>query len=137
MTDTELSSLESAAKAATPGPWRTAKAEFLENADIVRTAWKTTNPKVCDHILFDNCCFGKDRRGHIRLFESSGQQWRENAAFIAAANPAAILSLVAELRQAKAERDWLADYIATLTGKKSYNTKEHWIKAAKEATCQK
>ena len=49
----------------------------------------------------------------------------------------AILLLVAELRQTRAEMDWIADYIATLTGKKSYNTKEHWIKAAKEAVCQK
>lgn len=59
------------------------------------------------------------------------------SAFIAAANPATIIDLITELRQTKAERDWLADYIAILTGQKSYNRKEHWIKAAKEAVCQK
>ncbi len=33
-----------------------------------------------------------------------------NAAFIAAANPSAVLELIAELRQARAERDWLAHH---------------------------
>lgn len=66
--------------------------------------------------------------------DSIAHAFLENdAVFIAAASPDTIFRLVSEIRQARAERDWLADYIATLTGKKSYNTKEHWIKAARDA----
>ena len=97
MTDAELSALEAAAKAATPGPWE------YDDADEDMAALGAENQRVKD------------------------------AAYIAAANPSVILSLIAELRQTRAERDWLADYISILTGKKSYNTKESWLKAAKEA----
>lgn len=68
------------------------------------------------------------------------------AAFIAAANPAAILELIAELRQAKAERDWIIEQIENgwpcpptsdeFVGDcdKEMSCKDCWIKAAKEAT---
>ena len=119
MTDTELSSLEAAAKAATPGPWHIKRGYCLyDSRDMhIVSAWENYS-------------------GSLGLTIDSDEAMA-NAKFLEATNPAAILSLVAELRQAKAERDWLADHIATLLGQKSYNRKEHWIKAAKEATCQK
>lgn len=78
MTDVELSALEAAAKAATPGPWYS-----YSDGSLV---WEhERNPSVC-----------------LRFYKN-------NAAFIAAANPAAVLELIAELRQTRAERDWLAE----------------------------
>lgn len=77
---------------------------------------------------------------------------RQNMAFIATANPAAILELIAELRQTKAERDWLAKQLENqaICLKKEYSddelcrlhscfcykieTKTAWLEAAKEAT---
>ena len=71
MTDTELSSLEAAAKAATPGPWNTKEGpDFSE-------------------------IFAHDK--NIALIGSQ----HADAAYIAAANPASILELVQELKQAK------------------------------------
>lgn len=123
MTDAELSALEAAAKAATPGPWynigcSTIKSE-ITHSDIV-------NDEDCFLIKDDDC------------------------AFIAAANPSAVLDLIAELRQARRERDWLAKYIAGLKcpeiaqfvscdfAPRGSTPKciECWLKEAKEATCK-
>jgi len=43
-------------------------------------------------------------------------QVRDDAAYIAAVSPDAVLELIAELRKARAERDWLANDIATKDG---------------------
>ena len=92
---TNLDKLEALAKAATPGPW-----EDLSN-----------HP---DH-LCGTINKGKKHIAGCSWFET----WREeqhvsveealaNAAYIAAANPTTMLELVAELREARRERDWLA-----------------------------
>lgn len=72
MTDTELYALESAAKAATPGPW---KHYVDQGCNGVLASGKVILPIL--HISPENC------------------------AYIAAANPAVVLELIAELRQAK------------------------------------
>ena len=107
MTDTELSALEAAAKAATPGPWRYEDPLILQQLD--KTHWRGVDTDTPN-----------------------------NMSYIAAANPAAILELIAELRQTEIERDWLAEVLA----KDSGEPKEDWICAARhiqwEATsCQK
>ena len=75
-------------------------------------------------------CYGFNNDG-------KGDVAKNIAAFIAAANPAAILELIAELRQERRVRDVLAEVLA----KDSGETKEDWICAARhiqwEATCQK
>ena len=81
MTDAELSSLEAAAKAATPGPWEYEEPLILRQLD--ETHWQGVDTDTPN-----------------------------NMAYIAAANPAAELSLIAELRQARKERDWLAGMLA-------------------------
>ena len=111
----DLDHLEAAAKAATPGPWRTSR-KYGEHDDIVRTEWSTQSKKARDVLIGGARAFGRDHRGHIRIIEAIGPQWEANAAYIAAANPAVVLELIAELRKARAERDWLANDIATKDG---------------------
>ena len=79
MTDEQLDSLESAARAATPGPW-----EKKEGPDFSEIFAKSIN---------------------IALIGSQ----HEDATYITAANPAVVLELIAELRQLQIERDWLAE----------------------------
>ena len=131
MTDAEISALGAAARAATPGPWK-AVGQCVADSDRYVLANCNTN-------------FSKG-------------QVVSNAAYIAAANPAVVLELIAELRQTKAERDWLAENMPnsysechcpeghykpdcepepTAGGKVCYECLLCWLKAAKEAVCQK
>jgi len=71
MNDTELDALEAAAKAATPGPWE------HERSHVVQL----------DGTPVANCV-------SYKIAQSP-----KNAAYIAAANPAAILELITELRK--------------------------------------
>ena len=81
MTDTELDALEAAAKAATPGPWRQSKHD---------------KEFVCFN---DTTLRGSDINGEL------------NAAYIAAANPAAVLGLIAELRNTKKALEVFEGYV--------------------------
>lgn len=78
----DLDTLEAFAKAATPGPWDT-----KEGPDFSEILANSKN---------------------IALVGSQ----HKDAAFIAAANPAVVLELIAELRKGRAERYWLATRIA-------------------------
>ena len=76
-----LDFLEAAAKAATPGPWgHYGHRPHINVPDEVRAEDGTVIVTV------HNDC---------------------DAAYIAAANPAVVLELIAELRKAQAERDWV------------------------------
>lgn len=88
MTDAELDALEAAAKAATSGPWETDSLNNVRNRDttIVLTA----------------------------VLPTHREPRPEDANYIAAANPVAVLDLIAELRQAKEECLHHKDYIAEL-----------------------
>lgn len=72
--DTDLDALEAAARAATPGPW-----EHLADRGIISTVSTATEPKIGLAI-----CYGP------------------NAAYIAAANPAAVLALIDEVHRLRA-----------------------------------
>lgn len=80
MTDAELDALEAAAKAATSGPWETDSLNNVRNRDttIVLTA----------------------------VLPTHREPRPEDANYIAAANPAVVLELIAELRQARASLHW-------------------------------
>jgi len=93
MTDAELSALEAAAKAATPGPWET---DYRQ-----RYVFAENGVNVCE-------IRGYGELIHMVPESDVIEQMRNNANFIAAANPAAVLDLIAELRQARLERDWIA-----------------------------
>ena len=91
----DLDQLEARAKAATPGPWRNAagyKIKVAATGTHCASAWSRYTYET-----------GK---------EITDEQAKANATYIAAANPAVVLELVAELRKARAERDWLAKRIA-------------------------
>ena len=88
----DLDALEATAKAATPGPWR------HPGRALVVSRMSEDEPLVCDCI------------------SEQFAQAPKNAAYIAAANPAVVLALIATVRQAQAERDWLANDIATKDG---------------------
>lgn len=61
--------------------------------------------------------------------------------YIVATRPRRILDLIAELRQSRAERDWLATQLVKTgifrTPYRRPMTAEQWLKLAKEAVCQK
>lgn len=122
MSDTELADLEAKAKAATPGPWAcwgTVK-NLLgigpTNWGIVYAALTEAGGRpgvlfTTNHHLVTEAEKKQARKDHT----DPGQAGR-NAAYVAAANPAAVLSLIAELRQARAdvaqlekEADWMAE----------------------------
>lgn len=88
MTDAELSAIEQAAKAATPGPWK----RYGYNVFV------SDLYQICSCLDVTSSTMSVDGMA--------------NAEYISAANPAAVLSLIAELRQVKAERDWLAGILA-------------------------
>ena len=100
MTDAELDELEAKAKAATQGPW------VLD----YRSAYVFSKP---DNV---NVC---EIRGYGELVHQLGEkcaeeQMEKNADYIVTANPTTILNMIAELRQTRAERDWLAVNIGWL-----------------------
>lgn len=99
MTDTDLSALESAARAATPGPWEISRDDFA--------------------------AYIESRKGTVGEI---GDAFDAN--YISAANPAAILELIAELRQAWAEREYILEQVDDMFDA------DDLLRAAKEATCK-
>lgn len=79
----DIDELERLALAATPGPW-----------------WQ--NPDAGNQV-----CLGDVNGIDICFVAGPGDDWSEaNQAFIAAANPAVILGLVAEVRRLRAAKEW-------------------------------
>lgn len=135
----DLDSLEALAKAATPGPWKNVDTPAMSvcdeihdaNGTRIAMALTTRHPRDGEQFIdFD--------------------QAEANAAFIAAANPATVLELIATVRQAQAERDWLANDIATKDGNcpqilqdctgivcTTDVCKKCWLNAAREAVEEK
>ena len=125
MTNAEIDALETAAKAATPGPW-----EYDVEQGEYHGVWAGGRYIVPSlHIDADNC------------------------KYIAAANPAVILELIAELRQTRKERNYLAwhrpvRYCPTLQKWEVCDLPDFdgphmplqcfqcWRQAAKEAVCK-
>lgn len=105
MTPTELASLEALAKAATPGKWRSQGVSLTRDADY-------------------GCAFVVAEYGGLvaaalpyptELDDDNFPRVEANAAYIAAANPAALLSLIEEnkrMREALGEVVGADDYLA-------------------------
>lgn len=121
MTDAELVALEEKAKAATPGPWACwSTARKILGIDPVDWGLVLANiPEIerpgiiftANHNLATDAEEEQARKDHT----DPGQSGR-NCAYVAAANPDVILSLIVELRQARAdvaqlekEADWMAE----------------------------
>ena len=123
VTDTQLAALEKLAQAATPGPW------------VVYT----------DSNFDGHQIESEDGVERIVCPETSdGVRREEDAEYIAAANPAVMLGLIDELRQARRERDWVIERVLVYgdlcpySGQHSILGKdcmECWRKAAREAAC--
>jgi hypothetical protein len=82
---TDLDDLEAKARAATPGPWD----NHSINGEPIESVWLADGSVVATWAI-------KEPR-----FEFHAPQARADAAFIAAANPAAVLELVERLRAAE------------------------------------
>ena len=144
MTETELNELESAAKAATPGPWIEAEDDEDDyDSDIHRISTLDR----CNHIPPRVEIAQLETGWSDEPFESEQQA---NLAFILAANPTVILDLIAELRQTRKERDWVisqamekADLCCAYKScdyARDNNISDEacmacWREAAREATC--
>lgn len=89
---TDHAELRRLAEAATPGPWR----------DVKSQAWVSRNSQgpsdKTGSVLIAVCGKMKDRE----LVRFNADRWRANAAFIAAANPIAILALLDEVERLRA-----------------------------------
>lgn len=90
----DIDQIEYAAKAATPGPWQNAAGYKIE---VAATG--------------THCASAWERYTYEPDKEITSEKAQANAAYIAAANPAVVLELIAELRKAQAERDWLAEMV--------------------------
>ncbi len=80
----DLTALRELAKAATPGEWVTTNVEAHGVVDSFQVAAHEDGPLIC-------------------TLETDGEPIRANQAFIAAANPAAILELLARLERAESQ----------------------------------
>ncbi len=107
MTDSELSALEQAAKAATPGPWD------WNGGDVVSA--------IAEDIINPEDCFSTSEN---------------NCAYIAAANPAVLLELIQELRQTRKERDWLARTFGTLPDRECPPSRRRWSMECCKMPCE-
>ena len=113
MTDAKLSALEAAARAATPVISVLLPPSRYEDAWHVRDEDDTAVVR----------CYGFNNEGN-------GDTAKRLAEYIAAANPTAILELIAWLRQADEEADWLASQLASQAGRSA----TYWRKRACRAT---
>lgn len=80
----DLVKLEELAKAATPGPW---KQHLVDDTTVI-----CPQREIC-------CTFAEGGLNDDLDFNSDTEQFEADAAFIAAANPAAILELLAEIER--------------------------------------
>ena len=127
MTDAELNALEAAAKAATPGPWVRDGSLSIYGPHLQQSQHSN------GRIFIANVSAGRNRDDPA--FGDDGSSitgdGHADAAYIAAANPAAILDLIAELRQTRAEMDFILEQVDEIFDA------DDLLQAAKEAACQK
>lgn len=94
----DLDKLEALAKAATPGPW--AWASDWDRAAVYSTTHQVPRYKadpICKRVV---CTGNQNNDGRFGQENWSGSDWND-AKFIAAANPAAVLALIAAVRRAQ------------------------------------
>lgn len=107
MTDEQLSALEAAARAATPGEWFTDRPE-VDRFDPV-TGHYTTPDRM--HVISRVKHDGHD---YAIVAITDGEMDESNAAYIAAANPAAVLALIQRVREAEGHRNDKASALTEL-----------------------
>lgn len=103
MTDADLDKLEALAKAATPGPWEQSHREGDD--EMYRTQVYTADGETIASLAWYPKDMGGGRIGTYR---------EANAAFMAAANPATILDLIASARRDAEEIERLRARFAEL-----------------------
>jgi len=98
MTAPDLDALERAAQAATPGPWYQSGSPWFSTGSLVLSG---SPDRHAGYMIVDTDPL--DYREDIPDGEVADPD--DDAAYIAAANPAAIRSLIARLREAERQRD--------------------------------
>ena len=107
MTPTELASLEALAKAATPGPWKHVETiAFHTGLTYTSVQPVDPDPDKMRPMLMASGEYHLCRMSHTAAQHAIAIH-RANAAFIAAANPAAILSLIEENKRMREALDGL------------------------------
>lgn len=135
--DEWLTELEAKAKAATPGAWHIIEADderFMSAVYVATTPEDATPGETPENVIA------------VTLLQSprvaciADEKWDENAAFIVAANPAAVLRLVGMVRWLAGQSDYLCppEKFRTIdcseTLEELYPCKCCWTKAAYAAT---
>lgn len=130
MTDDELVALEQAAKAATPGPWE------RDGSLSIYGPHHQQSHHSNGRIFIANVSAGRNRDN--TAFGNDGSSitgdGHADAAYIAAANPATILEMVADLKKARADAcEWIdiARQLARTLGGGGI-PEEDWIEGARE-----
>ena len=97
----DFSELKRLAEAATPGPWSMCgEADGSEGFEIIQDIWNERGTHTGKDVVVYEWSDESDPLGVIN---------RKDAEFIAAANPAAVLALIAENDALKGPHDWLAE----------------------------
>lgn len=109
MTPTELASLEALAKSATPGPWSYPRDKSNAPDTLIYSEQKPDKAQS-EH----GACIAQ-----VSVYDAvtgllPKRQYEANAAFIAAANPAAILSLIEEYKRMREALENALPYVETL-----------------------
>jgi hypothetical protein len=108
---TDNAELKRLAKAATPGPWSVCgEVDSTQGFEIVQDIWNEHGTHTGMDVVVYEWSYESDPLGVIR---------RPDADFIAAANPAAVLALIAEnerLRESDQEATELCDTLSVLLG---------------------
>ena len=98
ITKEKLAELKELAEKATLGPWRTA-CKIDEDDSVIFTDYKISKNKMPKDYLvgYTNFLLWRAPGGHIKVVEVENRtHWKDDAAYIAAANPKVMLALIAD-----------------------------------------
>jgi hypothetical protein len=126
---TDLAKLRELAKAATPGPWAHVRRGHPDAHPDLQSAFVEGPPNRLDQSWTSNVCQAHNAPtlGHHH----------NDAAFIAAANPAAITALLDRLERAESALRWVDDRLDLERRSRFIETNEMWYRAELDVIARK